>query len=117
MSVQPSKRARSQFGGFSHDRVPLENDFHIIKARTEGNSGTTYLPMHSGKSVWSSPWTTGSSWEPEENYEFSLDPDHIQYDAVVDAELADVMEELPTKKKKKRSQASVCTLPLKYSVF
>ena len=109
MSVRPSKRARSQFGGFSHDRVPLENDFHIIKARTEGRTSSGYLPVHSGKSVWSSPWTTGSSWEPEENYEFSLDPDHIQYDSVVDAELADVIEYLPTKNKKKLIQAFLLT--------
>ena len=117
MSERLSKRARSQFGGFTHDRVPLEEDFDTIKARTEGKSSTTYLPVHAGKSLWNSPWTTGSSWEPEENYEFSLDPDHVQYKAVVDAELADMLEELPMKKKKKRSQASVCTLPLKYSVF
>ncbi len=108
MSKRPSKRARSQYGGSYRDRIPLEDDYDIVKARTEAISGPTYLPVQVGRSVWSSSWTIGASWAPEESLEFSLDPDRDQYDAVVDADLADVMEELVApKKKKKRSQASV----------
>lgn len=100
---------RSQFGGTLHDRIPLDDDFDIIKARTEAISGPTYLPVQAGRSEWSSSWTIGDSWAPEESFEFSLDPDKAQYDAVVEADVADVMEELiaPKKKKAKRSQASV----------
>lgn len=109
MSERKSKRVKSQFGGTYRDRIPLDDDFDIVKARTEAVSGPTYLPAQAGRSVWSSSWTIGESWAPEESFEFSLDPDHAQYDAVVDADLADVMEELVAPKKKgKRSQASVC---------
>lgn len=109
MSQRLAKRVKSQFGGSYRDRIPLDDDFDIVKARTEAISGPTYLPAQAGRSVWSSSWTIGASWAPEESFEFSLDPDHAQYDAVVDADLADVMDELVAPKKKgKRSQASVC---------
>ena len=113
MSKRASKRAKSQAGTFYHDRVPLEDDFDIIKARTGSLSGSNYLPVDAGKSMWSSSWTLGDEWGPEENNEFALDPDGEQYDAEVEADLVDVMEKLAApKKKKKRSQVSVRCISL-----
>ena len=109
MSKRASKRVKFDVGGFYHDRVPLENDFDIIKARTGSLSSSTYIPLDAGRSTWTLPWTFGDAWAPEESTEFDLDPDNKQYNAVVEADVVEVMEELvaPKGKVKKRSQASV----------
>lgn len=110
MSSRPSRPSNVRFGGFYRDRIPLEEDFETITARTASLSGPNNLPMTTDRSSVSTSWTIGDSWAPEDSYEFSLDPDHEWYDEAVEADLCDVMEGLtiPTRRKK-RSQVSVCS--------
>ncbi len=97
------------FGGSYHDRIPLENDFEVIKART-ASSGPNRMPIETATTILPSTWTFGSSWAPEDDPEYALDPDGEWYDEVLEADVGDVLEEAEVeepKKKKKRSEVSV----------
>lgn len=108
MSGHSAKRSRVDVGGSYRDQIPLEEDFEVVNARTASLSGPNNLPMAMERSSLSSTWTIGDSWAPEENHDFSLDPDDGWYDEAVKANVCDVMEELVApKKRNKRSEASV----------
>lgn len=118
MSTRPYKRPRTaaaphhntikNTGGSYHDRIPLEDDFEVLKARTV-TSGPNNIPIEAVQLIPSSTWTFGSSWAPDDDLEYSLDPDDGWYDEVLEADVGDVMEEaMAPRKKKKRSEASVC---------
>lgn len=103
----PSQRRTSQFGGSYHDRIPLEDDYEVVQARTASltsrngaiNSQVSSLPL---------PWTIGTNWAPEENFEFSLDPNDDWFDETLDANVEDIMDHIIIPKtKNKRSDASV----------
>lgn len=104
---QHSRRRTTQFGGSYHDRIPLEDDYEVVQARTASltsRNGTINTPVSSLPAQ----WTIGSDWAPEESYEFSLDPDDEWFDEALDANVEDIMEEITIPKaKNKRSEASV----------
>lgn len=116
MSARPLKRLKlaaaphhnivRSTGGSYHDRIPLDDDFEVVKARTV-SSGPNNIPIETTGSIFPSTWTFGNNWAPDDDLEYSLDPDDGWYDEVLEADVGDVMEEVP-KKKKKRSEASVC---------
>lgn len=100
-------RNREQVGGSYHDRIPLEHDFETVQARTASLTSRG-AAVDLDISALPSPWTVGSSWAPEESYEFSLDPDDGWYDEAIKANIEDVMEEFATPKlKKRRTHVSV----------
>ena len=120
MSGRPTKKRktgtgriyRTQTGHVYHDRIPIENDFEVVQARTASCSGPNNLLVETERFSFAPSWNIGASWAPEDNLEFSLDPDDGWYDEVLEAEVADTMKEtiVPGKKKKKRSQISVCAM-------
>ncbi len=90
--------------------IPLEEDFEVVRAHTASlNSRQTAID--SEMLIVPSPWTVGSDWAPEDNFEFSLDPDAGWYNEAVDANIEDLIEhwQLPkTKPKKRKTHVSVC---------
>lgn len=103
----PSQRRKSQFGGSYHDRIPLEDDYEVVQARTASLTSRNG-PINSQVSSLPLPWTIGSSWAPEESFEFSLDPSDEWFDETLDANVEDVMDHIIIPKaKNKRSEASV----------
>lgn len=117
MSARPRKRPKlttathhnsiKSTGGFYHDRIPLEDDFEVFNVCTV-SSGPNHIPIETSKSFLPSTWTYGSSWAPDDDLEYALDPDDEWYDEVLEADVMD--EVIMPKTKKKRSEASVCTL-------
>lgn len=127
MSARPLKRLKlaaaphhnvvKSAGGSYHDRIPLDDDFEVLKARTV-SSGPNNIPIETTKSIRSSTWTFGSSWAPDDDLEYSLDPDDGWYDEVLEADVGDVLGDvIVPKKKKKRSEASVCILLVATRIF
>lgn len=54
------------------------------------------------------PWTIGSSWAPEESFDFSLDPSGEWFDRALESNVEDLVDHAPIPKaKKKRSAVSV----------
>lgn len=107
MSRRQSKRARFRFGGSYHDRIPLEEDYEVVQARTTSLT-SRQTAVDSEREILPSTWTLGDSWAPEESFEYSLDPDHGWYDEALYANVEDVIGDIYVfKAKKKRSQASV----------
>lgn len=107
MSNRPNKRSRSQYGGSYHDRIPLEEDFEVVQARTASLT-SRHTAVDSERASLRSAWTVGASWAPEESYEYSLDPDSGWYDEALYADVEDIMGDIFIfKAKKKQSQASV----------
>lgn len=108
MSERSSRRRNARIGGTYRDRIPLEEDFEVVQARTASRTTFSRTAVDLGSFSVPSPWTVGSSWAPEENDDFSLDPDGEWYDEALEADVGDVMESIVFfKAKKKRSQASV----------
>lgn len=108
MSQKPSKRTRAQFGGTYRDRIPLEEDFEVVKARTASLSGPNSLPMQTEYSSIGASWSIGTEWAIDDSHEYSLDPHNGWYDEALEVDIGDLIEELAgTKAKKTRSQASV----------
>lgn len=113
MAERPSKRSRFRYGGSYHDRIPIEEDFEIVHARTASLTSRN-AAVDTERDALRSSWTVGSSWAPEESFEYSLDPNDGWYDEALYANVEDVMENiLIPKAKKKRSHASVCFLCLR----
>lgn len=109
MSATRSIRNRERVGGSYHDRIPLEDDFETVQARTASLTSRG-AAVDLDVSSLPSPWTVGSSWAPEESYEFSLDPDDGWYDEAIEANIGDVMENVISPKlKKRRTHVSVRT--------
>ena len=115
MSARGPKRKRQPIGGPHYDdRIPLEDDFEVVHARTVSLTSRK-TAIDSEISMVSSPWTVGSSWAPEDNLEFSLDPDAGWYDEAVEANIEDLIEhwKLPkAQPKKRKTHVSVCESPL-----
>lgn len=109
MSERTSKRNTVHFGSAYRDRIPLEEDFEAVQARTASRTAFNHTAADSGSFNVRSPWTIGSIWAPEESSDFSLDPDDNRYDEALEADVAAIMEGIAVpKSRKKRSQASVC---------
>ena len=108
MTKRPSKKKKPRSGGIYRDQIPLAEDFEVIQVRTASLTGPNNTATNSNEFSVNLPWTYGSSWAPEESHEFSLDPDNGWFDEALEAEVADVMENiLLPPKKRVRSQASV----------
>lgn len=108
MAERPAKRSRFRYGGSYHDRIPIEEDFEVVHARTASLTSRN-TAVDTERDTLPSAWTVGSTWAPEESFEYSLDPDDGWYDEALYANVEDVMEDvLIPKAKKKRSHASVC---------
>ena len=112
MAQRTSKRNTVHFGLAYHDRVPMEEDFESVQARTATRTAFNHTAADAGSYSVPSPWTIGSVWGPEESSNFSLDPNDEWYDEALDADIGDVMErifiKIPCMKaRRKRSQASV----------
>lgn len=117
MSRRQSKRARFQYGGSYHDRIPLEEDYEVVQARTASLT-SRQTAVDSERDTLPSTWTIGASWAPEENFEYSLDADGGWYDEALYANIEDIMGDIYIfKPKKRRSQASVCTSLLSIYCF
>lgn len=109
MSTRTSKRNTVHFGSAYHDRIPLEEDFEAVQARTASRTAFNHTAADLGSFAVRSPWTIGSIWAPEESNEFCLDPNDDRYDEALETDVAAVMESIAVpKSRKKRSQASVC---------
>lgn len=117
MSNRPAKRLklgtgrvyRNQTGRVYRDRIPIENDFEVVQARTASHSGPNNFAIETERTSIPSSWNFGTRWAPEDNLEFSLDPDGGWYDEALEADVADTAVETEASggKKKKRSQISV----------
>ena len=102
MSVFGPKRKCGPVGGSHYDdRVPLEDDFEAVSASTITLTSRN-AAISSEISFLPSPWTVGSSWGPEDNFEYSLDPDAGWYDEAVEANIEDIIEQVANPKPKKR---------------
>lgn len=123
---RPSKRARQQGPNprsdprVYTDRIPLEDDFEVVQARTSTLVNRGRNPQDSIRSPLKgrTTWTIGSSWAPEDDPELSLNPNDEWYNDAIDADVGDLLDRsLPpqvnaAKQKGKRSQASVSCLYL-----
>lgn len=108
MAERTSKRNTVHFGSAYRDRIPLEEDFEVVQARTASRTALNHTAADTGSYSVPSPWTIGHIWAPQESTDFSLDPNNEWYDETLEADIGDVMERVAIPKpKKKRSQASV----------
>ena len=100
------KRSKNAYGCSTRKRLPLEEDFETVIFRTASRTGPNGHPKELASSYVRSAWTVGTSWAPEDNYEFALDADEEWFDEVL---VGDVMDEIAAvpKQKKLRSSASV----------
>lgn len=95
------------------DRIPLEDDYEVVQARTSRLSGQGRLPTESARSPLRgrTTWTVGTTWAPEDDPELDLDPNDGWYDEVMDADVGDLLDgrpqQDPAKPRARRSQASV----------
>lgn len=99
-----------------HQRIPLEDDYEVVQARTSSLRWNTNLPVDSARDQLRgfTSWDVGSSWAPEDDPEFTLDQNSEEHDRELERELGDVLKKLSEKeknakkkKRKTRSQASV----------
>ncbi len=93
---------RKQTGRIYHDLIPLEDDFEVVEARTISCSGPNGLAVETEQASYAASWNFGSSWAPEDNLDFALDPDGEWYDEALEADIADTMVDTLTSKGKKR---------------
>ena len=108
-----NKRSKS-----SHhfDRIPLEDDFEVIHARSSQLSYRN-APIDLSRSPLKgvTTWSVGGSWAPDDDEELALDETDELYNKEV---MADIFDSRPTKahsvrpKRKRpiRSQISVCAM-------
>ena len=90
-------------GRVYRDRIPLEEDFEVVRVQTVSRSGPNHITVETGRTSLPSPWTIGSSWAPEDNLEFSLDPDDGWYNEALEADIVDTEDKdvvIHEKKKK-----------------
>lgn len=87
----------------------MENDFEVIQARTASCSGPNNFLVETDHTSFATSWDYGSSWAPEDNLDFSLDPNGQWYDEALEADIANTTVDTaaPTKRKIKRTQISV----------
>jgi len=119
---RPSKRQR--VGGAYHDPVPFVDDFSIVHAREGklrriGNELLTAPAERSPQHEVDRTWNSASSWLPDDDPHFALDPDGDWYDEVVNGEVmgnhipADAQVFTMQPKKALRSIVSVGLHPFK----
>lgn len=95
------------------DRIPLEDDYEVVQARTSTLSGQGRLPTDSIRSSLKgrTTWTVGTSWAPEDDPELDLDPSDDWYDEAMGADVGDILDDHlhhhTAKQRGRRSQASV----------
>lgn len=121
MSDRQDKNSQRHASNIRRLRVPLDDDFEVVQARTSslrGPGGTTAEGARSplkGRTT----WTVGSSWAPEDDPEFSLDSDSERHDDELKKDLGAVLDKAQAskgkQKKKKRSEVSVSSM--NYIVF
>ena len=112
MSARLPKRPRLSAGTSYHDQVDVLDEYHAVHGR-EGHLrrvGNNFLMAPAAREVQltSDSWDTASTWAPEDNPEYALDPDGDWYDEVIEGP---IMRDDPppslVKKKKKKSHISV----------
>ncbi len=97
------KQKLPKTGRVYRDRIPLEEDFEVMRFRTASRSGPNNITIETGRTSLSSPWTIGSSWAPEDSLEFSLDPDDGWYNEALEADIVDTEDkDVVIHEKKKR---------------
>lgn len=118
---RPSKRPRQHCPDpraeprVYRNRIPLEDDFEVVQARTSSLVGQGRLPKDSTRSDLrgKTTWTVGSSWAPEDDPELSLDPNDEWFNEAIEADVGDIIDGstppklTSAKQKVKRSLASV----------
>lgn len=109
------KSGRSKRTKTSHrfDRIPLEDDFEVIHART-AHLTSRNEPVDSSRSPLKglTMWTIGNSWAPDDDEELALDDTDMLYNEEL---MANVFDSRPTKvhsvrpkrKRRVRSRISV----------
>ena len=104
------KQRLPKTGRVYRDWIHLEEDFEVLRVRTASRSGPNNIAVETGRTSIPLPWTVGSSWAPEDNLEFSLDPDDEWYNEALEADIVNTEDKdvVIHEKKKKWSQASVC---------
>lgn len=114
MTDRAQKNSTRHATNISHQRIPLANDYEVIRARTSLLRWGTGLPFDSPRDELRgfTTWEVGSSWAPEDDPEFNLDIDSEQHDRELNRELGDVLDTLSSLSqkedaKKQQSEASV----------
>lgn len=113
MSDRTQKNSTRHATNVSHTRLPLDNDYEVVQARTSSLRGTTGKAVDSphdelrGKTTWS----VGESWYPEDDPEFALDENSEWYEEELERDVGEVLDriDMQEKAKKDRSEASVST--------
>lgn len=112
MSDRLNKNSQRYASNIRHIRVPLDDDFEVVQARTSslrGPGGTTAEGARSPLKGCTT-WTVGASWAPEDDPEFSLDTDSEEHDDEMARGIGDVLDKADASegpKKKKRSEVLV----------
>ncbi len=101
------KQKLPKTGRVYRDRIPLEEDFEVMRFRTASRSGPNNITIETGRTSLSSPWTIGSSWAPEDSLEFSLDPDDGWYNEALEADIVDTKIRTWLSTRRRKGQASV----------
>lgn len=96
-----------------HDRIPLEDDFEVLQARTSSLHGPGNLPFDSARSPLrgQTTWNVGNTWAPEDDPELALDSDDSWYEIQMEADVGDLIDSAPvderSRPRPRKSQASV----------
>ncbi|KJA13018.1 hypothetical protein HYPSUDRAFT_209892 [Hypholoma sublateritium FD-334 SS-4] len=87
----PKKRAKTSH---YHDRIPLEDDFEVIHARTT-HLTSRKEPIESSRSPLKgqTTWTLGNVWAPEDDEELALDETDERYNEEI---MVDIFDSRPT---------------------
>ncbi|KAF9551575.1 hypothetical protein CPC08DRAFT_738301 [Agrocybe pediades] len=111
---RPRKRPRQNESSYKHS-VPFSTDYRAIHAR-EGELTTVGNARITAQADWTvvnPSWETATAWEPIDDPNYSLDPSTEYYDAAVDGEVFQVIDdEQSTAKPKKKYKQSRVSVPL-----
>lgn len=106
----PKKRVKTSH---YHDRIPLEDDFEVIHARSSHLTSRNE-PVDSSRSPLKgrTTWTIGSFWAPDDDEELALDDTDDRYNEEIMAGIFDSRPTFldpgrPTRKRRVRSRISV----------
>lgn len=114
MTDRAQKNSTRHATNINHQRIPLDDDYEVVQARTSSLRWGPGLPVDSPRDELRgfTTWEVGTSWAPEDDPEFNLDKDSEQHDRELETELGTVLDRLDKwsqkeSAKKKRSEASV----------